>query len=816
MDIRHPSRCWLAALLLALVILALMLGKRITSAEPSDRKTVDQIAAAYGALPLAFEPGPAGRRYTARASGGSVEITPDGAVLRPNGGRGREAQAIRMRLKGASPAKAIRGERQLPGKVHYLRGRDSRAWRTNVPTYSAVRCREVYPGIDAIYYGRGTELEYDFVAAPGSDPAAIRIQFEQTGQPRLQPNGDLLVACGGSEVRHRRPFVYQEKAGKHRVVAAAYELHGSPAGDAVEVGFRLGDYDRSRPLIIDPVLIYSTYFGGAGVELSRGAGIAVDATGNVYVTGDTDSPSLPGSGDHSGGGFRDAFVTKLNPTGTSVLYTTYLGGSDSDVARGIAVDVDGNACIVGETFSRDFPIANALQPVHGGVPFSDAFAAKLDATGGTLLYSTFLGGTTGSDMAAGVALDEAGNAWIAGATNASDFPVRSAVQPAPAGNFDVFVTGLSASGDQLLMSTYFGGSGKDQARGIAIGPGGDVSLCGSTDSDNFPLLKAVQAERDFSHDAFVVRLTAGGTALDFSTYLGGDGPDVATGIAADVLGSVAVTGYTGSLNFPTAHAYQSRSGGRGDAFVARFSASGQQLIYSTYLGGSGVENLATAEQGAIALDGDGSAYVTGLTASKNFPVLGALQKRLGGMSDAFSARISPDGASLLYSTYLGGKGEDGGHAIAIDSPGNAFVTGQTYSTNLPLRNPAQRSAAGGGDGFIAKLGNASAEITPVLVLSSKSLDFGTVTARGGGFAKLRLANGGRGRLFYSVSDPEAPFNLLVGGGQGNLKPGKSKTLYIQFKPTAPGEYRGTVVIETNDPYFPTAQIELRGVLAEEP
>lgn len=815
MDIRHPSRYWLAAALVAPAALVVGLGQRQHRSRPKGAsKEAARIAAAYGALPLAFEPGATGGPFRARAAGGSVEIAADGAVLRPRASR-VGARAVRMRLVGAPGAKSIRGERPLPGKVNYLQGADARAWRTNVPTFSAVRCAEVYPGIDAVYYGQGTELEYDFVAAPGADPAAIRLQFEQAGEPRLQANGDLLIDCGAAEVRHCRPVVYQETGGKRSLVAAAYELHPSASGAATEIGFRLGEYDRSRPLVIDPVLIYSTYFGGTGVELSRGAGIAVDTAGNAYVTGDTDSPALPDAGSGPNGGFRDAFVTKLNPAGTSVLYTTYLGGSDSDVARGIAVDVDGNAYVVGETFSRNFPVLNAVQPARNSVLYSDAFVVKLDPTGANLLYGTYLGGAAGNTTAAAIALGEGGAAWISGATSAPDFPRASAVQPALGGSYDAFVTGLSASGDQLIASTFFGGTGDDRGRGVAVGPDGAVALCGSTDSPNFPLLQAAQTSKSFAVDGFVARFTAGAAALDFSTYLGGDGPDVATSVAADPTGAVAVTGYTGSLDFPTSNAYQPRPGGLGDAFVTRFAPTGGQVVYSTYLGGSGTENYVTAEQGAISLDEDGTAYVTGLTSSKNFPLLGALQKRFGGVSDAFVARLSADGATLLYSTYLGGKAAEGGRAIAV-SRGNAYVTGQTVSKNFPLRNPAQRSASANGEAFIAKLGNVAADVTPILVISDRSLDFGTVQARGGGFVKLRLANGGRGKLLYAISGPEAPFVLLAGGGQGTLKPGKSKTLYLRFKPILPGTYQGTLTIETNDPYFPTAQIDLRGILPESP
>lgn len=808
MDTRHPSRCWLAAVFLALALLAVWLGSRQLESAAA------HVASTYASLPLAFEPGASRSgneaRFMARGRRGTVEISPTGAVLHARTDQaGERGGALGVRFAGTRGAQALRGERRLPGKTHYLRGADPRHWRTNLPTYAAVRCSGVYPGIDAVYYGHGTELEYDFDVAAGTDPAVIRLKFENTSGARVDARGDLVLECEGAEVRHCRPVAYQEVDGRRVSVEAEYALHETGPKREPEVSFHLGLYDRTRRLVIDPVLIYSTYFGGGGIELSRGAGIALGYDGSAYVVGDTDSELLPEAAFIGGGGFRDAFVTKLNPTGTAVLFTTYLGGSDSDVAHGVAIDDDGNLFVAGETFSRDFPVANALQPTRVNTTFSDAFVTKLDPTGGTVLFSTYLGGSTGSDVATAIALDASGNPWTVGATNATNFPVSSALQATPGGGYDAFVTGISANGDRLLASTYLGGAGDDRARGIAFGSEDRLFLCGSTASTNFPVLNAAQPTKGFAQDAFVTELTTGGTSLAFSTYLGADGTDVATGIAVNASGAV-VTGYTGSINFPASHAYQPRPGGRGDAFVARFADSGQ-VIYATYLGGSGTENQATSEVGAIAVDAEGSALVTGLTASRNFPLYGASQKKPGGSTDAFIARLSPDGGSLVYGTYLGGKGDDAGEAIAVDRAGNAYVTGQTFSTNFPLRNPAQRSAAGGGDAFIAKVGNASADSTPILVLSDKNIDFGTVDARGG-FFKLRVSNGGRGKLLCLVTDPESPFKLLVGGGQFSLKPKKSRTLYLQFKPTEPGDYRSTLVIDTNDPYFPTAEIQLHGVL----
>jgi len=787
---------------------------------PSGATTADQsaeLARSYGELPLAFEANVGQRRegvrFAARGAGGVVEIGARGVVLARSPGRGSTSR-LGMRLAGASRASRVRGDRQLPGRIHYLRGNDSRKWRRNIPTYAAVRCEDVYPGVDLVYYGGSGELEYDFEVSPGADPAAIRMALDGAASAAIDGAGDLVIADeGGAEVRHRRPVVYQEVDGSRRPVAAEYQLEPSVnERPPYRVAFQVGAYDRSRPLVIDPVIVYSTYFGGSGPEMARGAGIALDAEGNAYVAGDTESLDLPGSDGESGAGRRDAFVTKINPAGTAVLYTTYLGGSDGDVARGIAVDADGQAHVVGETFSANFPTANPYQATLGGFPGSDAFVAKLDPTGATLVYSTYLGGTTGSDSGTGLALDNGGNAWVAGWTNAPDFPHVAALQPAPAGSYDAFVAALTPTGETLITSTYLGGVGADRAAGIALTPSGAVAVVGGTESSDFPTLGGIQPVKGFSRDGFVVLLAPGGTSIVNSTYLGGNGVDSVTGVAVDPSEAVAVTGFTGSGDFPTLNARQGHYGGRSDAFVTRFAPGNGSLVYSTYLGGSGTENNSSVEMGAITVDADGSAFVTGFTGSRNFPVVGAFQKKSGGRSDAFAARFSPDGGQLIYATYLGGKLDDAGMALAIDAVGNAFVVGHTASKNFPVRNPAQRAQSGVSDAFIAKLGTVDASTTPLLVVSNLVLDFGT--ARPGGFSlkELRVTNGGRARLVCSLSEPEAPFSLFTGQNDFSIAARKSKRLFLQFKPTEPGEYSAFLELLSNDPYRPSTMIELRGVL----
>lgn len=775
-----------------------------------------RVAENYGRLPLAFEENAGQWRgevgFAARTSRGVVEISGNGMALRRSTEAGNE-RALAMRVAGSAGARRVRGERPLPGRVHYLRGSDPAAWRRNVATYAAVECEEVYPGVDLVYYGNGSELEYDFQVAPGVDPARIRLEFSGARSAEVTAAGDLVLRdVDGQELIHRRPVAYQEQDGRRRAVPASYVLEPAPSGKApYRVAFALGDYDETRPLVIDPVVIYSTYFGGRGLEMSQAAGIAVDGEGSVYITGDTSAADLRGAGNRYGGGFRDAFVTKLNPAGTAVVYTVYLGGSDADVGRGIAVDAEGHAYVVGETYSATFPVVNAYQPTLRGFPGSDAFLAKLDPTGSSLVFSTYLGGSVGSDHAAAVALDPDGNVWVAGGTSAPDFPRVNALQNTLGGGADAFVASFTPDGSQLLFSTFLGGSGADRAAALAAGANGAIAVAGSTESSNFPLLNAVQARREALRDAFVARLAPGGGSLEFSTYLGGRGHDGATGVAIDPSGAVAVTGFTGSSDFPTVNARQPHYSGRSDAFVARFTPAGNALVYSTYLGGSGTENNAEVEGGGIAVDAEGSAFVVGFTSSRNLPVVGASQRKLGGKYDAFVARLSPDGGELMYSTYLGGKGNDLGLAIAIDPEGNAYVTGSTASKNFPTRYPAQGKRLGRSDAFVTKLGAEDAAITPLLLVKPLVLDFGTIRAGGTGIRQLRISNAGRGRLECALSPAEFPFKLAVGSEAIAVRRKKSKTLIFQFTPPEPGEYSATLELLSNDPYRQSTTIQLRGI-----
>jgi uncharacterized protein (TIGR03437 family) len=696
-------------------------------------------------LPLRFESSTKGGQYRARGPGFVLTVSSAGSLLEWTNPADQKKANVRTRLSGADSSNHLEPLSQLPGKTNYFVG-DKGSWRTNIEAWEGVRCRDAYPGIDLVFHGSGHMLEYDFVVKAHADPGLIKMEL--TGQRRLaiDENGDLVVSTSAGEIRWKHPDVYQEIDGARRRVEGRFVLAGRRT-----VRFETGAYDRNRDLIIDPTLAYSTYLGGSGNEMARG--VAVDLSGNVYMCGETTSTNLPVLSafqpTHAPQGtdtLGDGFVAKFNPSG-ALVYLTYLGGSGDDVALAIAVDATGNAYIGGYTTSRDFPVAGAtpLQPHYGGSAgqnwyhTGDGFVTKLNPSGNALIYSTYLGGTQ-DDMVMAITVDSAGDAYVAGATASPGFPttqgayqgsLRGAggepIEPCCGGPFmdpgDAFVAELDPTGSKLLLSTLVGGDDDDAATSIALDSSKNIYVAGYTMSDDFPTTPGAlqrgwggydqQTPYFVTGDGFITKLNATATALEYSTFFGGQGDECITSIAVDSTGALYFTGWSSTNNLPTTSgAPQPTYAGYqtlpfnveyrfGDAIVGKLNPAGSQLAYLTYLGGA-------ANDGgmAIAIDGAGDAFVAGFTDSANFPTTsGAYQTVWAGdggptppyvnFGDGFLAMINPAGTSLLYSTFIGGSRDDMLFGLALDGSGSAYVVGNTYSVNWKVTPNAFQPAYGG-------------------------------------------------------------------------------------------------------------------------
>ena len=666
---------------------------------PLAAKTGDE-AGIYSRLPMRFEEnvGQSDDRvkFFSRGNGYAVFLTPDEVALSLGS---TDPAVFRMKLAGQKSNPRIDGVDPLVGATHYLLGTDANGWRKDVPSFSKVRYNSVYPGIDVIYYGNGSHLEYDFVVAPHADPNNIQLDYQGLENLSVNEMGDLVLKTGAGELRQKKPVVYQEVQGKRVQLDGAYVIKGKIKGKR-RVSFKVGRYDKSKPLIIDPVLVYSSYLGGTagGTTGDLGFAIAVDAAGNAYVTGHTGSPAFPVSraSQPTLGGGMDAFVLKLDPSGTTVLFSTFIGGSANDEGHSIVLDGQGNIVVAGFTSSANFPVVNGAQGKIGGN--QDAFLLKLNNSGTAILYSTFLGGDL-DDRALGVALDAAGATYVTGMASSRNFPTANPFQSTNGGGLsDVFVTKLNSNGS-IAYSTYAGGIGHDQAYSIAVDGDGNAYVVGFTTSVNFPTkTPIVEFYNGGADDAFVFKLNPAGNALVYSTFFGGSGSESGVRVAVDAAGSAHVAGITSSGNFPLKNAIQPLYYENSDAFVVKFTPDGADAVYSTFLGGFGTEGAS-----GIALDAQGNTYVSGFTTSFDFPAVNSIQTYLSSDRDAFVTKITPDGQKLLYSTYLGGFGIDGAVGLTVTPAGVVFVTGFTTSGDFPIANAFQAENAGGQDAFIAKI-----------------------------------------------------------------------------------------------------------------
>jgi uncharacterized repeat protein (TIGR01451 family) len=722
-----------------LLLLALLMPAAVVS-----KAAPGTLNASYGVLPLHFEPNRGQTNYAvkflARGDGYALFLTNTQAIFALNqeetspepDGRTNSRAVLRMKLLGAATDSLVEGRAQLPGVSNYFLGKNPQDWQTAIPNYASVHYSQVYPGIDLVYYGNQDQLEYDFLLAPGADPAAIQLAFDGADQIEVDKSGDLILTLCGSSIRLYQPLAYQDVQNTRRDVEAKYVINA-----AGQVTLKLGAYDPSLPLVIDPVLAYSSYLGGSAGDY--GNGIAVDASGNAYVVGQAGSTNFPTTAGSyqpaiSGTlGYTDAFVTKINAAGNAVVYSTYLGGSGPDVALGVAVDSSGSAYVIGEESSSNFPVtAGAFQTPQMGW---DAFLVKLNPTGSGLTYASHFG-SAGDDHGLAIALDSAGNAYTTGWTTPPldrSFPIVNAFQPNyGGGNNDAFVAKFNATGSALVYSTYLGGgtallnSTDDWGQGIAVDSAGSAYVIGATYSPDFPFTAGAFNTPRNGLDVFVTKFSPSGSSLVYSARIGGNGRDHGLGIAVDASGNAYLTGYTESQDststpendgFPvTAGAFQTN--GFFDAFVTKLNPQGSGLVYSTYLGGP-----ADVDRGwGIKVDSAGNAYVAGDTQSFDFPTANAIQPTYGGgLGDAFVSKLSPTGSSLVYSTFLGGNLTDMGRGIALDSSANAYVTGMTSSFQFPVSNPFQGTNGGGinnhDDAFVAKISDSTSTTNADLSLT---------------------------------------------------------------------------------------------------
>ncbi len=857
-----------------------------------------RVVESYGRLPLSFEPnqGQADAQVTflSRGSGHALFLTSSEAVLAlrkrlapverrksarqtfrspvfsparkgiavyPQNNfafqnRKLQSTVLRMRMLGANSAAKVTGLDELPSKSNYFIGNNAEKWRRNVPNYAKVRYQNIYPGIDLVYYGNQRQLEYDFVVDAGADAERITLEVIAEGPSGsrgqrergkgaslwIDRGGDLVVPTDGGEIRFRKPFVYQPVGGNpksqtenRQYLDGRYVLKGKG-----KVGFEVATYDATKPLIIDPVLSYSTYLGGGNDDV--GFAIAVDTSGNAYVTGRTLSTNFPVSATPKQGTCAscalvspksDVFVTKLNPSvsgAASLIYSTYLGGSGLDEGHGIAVDSSGNAYVTGITFSTDFPVTGtvaAFQTTNKGG--GDAFVTKIKSDGSALLYSTFLGGTC-LDEGLAVAVDGAGKAYVTGDTCSDAFPkttnafqgTRASTGSSP----DVFISKVDptvSGAGSLVYSTYLGGTGDDVGNGIAVNSAGAIYITGKTTSTDFPKTAGAfdgTCGSDGScdggaSDAFVTKLDPSltGTAqLVYSTYLGGGSADSGNAIAVDASGNAYVTGLTKSPDFPaTVGVLQPSLKAAGfDAFVTKLNpaASGAaSLVYSTYLGGSGFD-----EGRGIVVDPSGNAYVAGSTGSLDFPATSPTQATCAGCpggTDAFIIKLNSAASAIIFSTYLGGAASDSANGIALDSSGNAYVTGSSQSTDFPPVNAFQANFGDGtcgtdafgnpipcADAFVAKVSNLA---LPVLSLSSKSLSFGDQAVGTTSAAKaVTLTNNGDATLNIASIVLTGDFAQTAGSTCGASVPaGGNCSVSVSFTPSTTGTRTGTVTITDN-------------------
>lgn len=798
----------------------------LAAQQPASGKTPVPAAIGYGHLPLTFEANHGqtsprvkflsrGPSYTAflTAEGIAVSLhtrnsSTDGNAknLAPQSRR-----TVQFRLVGSAKDAAVAGEDLQPGRVNYFFGQDPKMWRTNVSTFGRVRYSNVYPGIDLVYYGNQRQLECDFEVASGAD--ARLIEFEVQGATQLELDGqrNLVVRVGKDVLTVESPTVYQLVNSQRVPVTGSYILK-----DSTHVAFRLGSYDSSHLLVIDPVLLYSTYLGGSGDDEAKG--IAVDGAGNVYVAGITDSVDFPlGTIGSLLSGSQHVFLTKLDANG-NLIYTDYLGGNSEDLGYGLALDAANQVWLTGSTSSSDFPVLNAYQGTYPGG--FNAFLTKLSSDGSSILYSSYLGGN-GSDVPVGIGVDRnTGSVIVGGYTSSTNFPVSNAYQAVASanqgglyGNYG-FVTKFSADGKSLIYSTYLAGSSNiaddcggtpcwtepdTTITGIAVDASGNAYAAGSTNTYDFPVTQGAYLTTNSTPDnslvGFVTKLNSAG-GLGYSTYFY-ESSGLLTNITAltvDGAGSAYVGGQafsdgtfpltTTALCDPNTQGFACSFG-----FLTKFDPAGSTLSYSTFLGPN---NWATPN--SINVDGNGNAYVLAVTGNNSFNAVNAIQP-YSNNNDLLLLELNATGTSEPWSTYLGGSLDENGSALASDADGNLYLTGTTTSSDFPVTPGAAQAVSGGnGDAFVMKIGPSS---MPEATFSPASLQFGS-EAVGLTSAPQNILVRNMGSAPLSVSSINVTGDFAQTNNCGTTIPAAGSCSFsVTFTPTATGQRSGTLSVADN-------------------
>jgi hypothetical protein len=727
--------------------------------------------------------------------------------------------SVRLALTGSDRYEQPEGRQELASYSNYLIGRDPRGWHGHVKQFAEVWYPTIYPGIDLAFYGHNGQLEFDFVVSPHAD--ARQIAFTISGVPartrlRENTNGDLVIPVGEKELVLRKPLVYEGKRclSEKRAKTSA---QGPPCQDLkggkfrvqhqkasnVRVSFVLPSYDHNHTLVIDPVVAFSTFLGGS--ESDQINGIAADSTGSVYVLGQTNSPDFPvtpGAVQTTLAGNDNAFISKFSADGSTLIYSTFLGGG-GEYPHGIALDSSNNVYVTGETYALNFPLVNPYIDQNSS---GTGFVSKLSPDGSTLIYSTYLGGNLEGSCNA-IAVDSAGEAVLIGRTYATNFPTVNAWQPNPAGNSDAFVTKLNASGSAPIFSTYLGGSSNDYGQGVAIDALGGIYIAGITYSSDFPTTPSSYQSTYTSNPygvSFLAKFSPSGESLVYSTYLTGA---QTFGLAVSASGNAFLTGTAGPALPVTPGVFQAGPIIDSHPFVTQFDSTGSSLVYSTFLGSTG----ASLDNGnAIALDQSNDAYLTGQTSSANFPLQYPVETSTpNGTPEAFVSELNAAGSQLVFSTYLGGQGNSGsqqGNAIAVDGSGNIYVAGSTIVPQFPVLNAWQPTMKGMESGFITKFLNQPA---PSISLSPTSMSFPpevvNVTS-----APQTIAVGNTGSAPLSVSSVTANGNYSVQNGcTSSIAPNVTCMLTVTSTPTVFGSSPGQINILSNATLTP-AVVSLTG------